>query len=102
MILQAVFVFGLITAIFELVLLSLVPIPQRLRLLGSELCCTLLHVFFLAFNLWIHWGTLVGTMSGITSFIVSLFTLKFARRTWGYIRSNSYWPGWRTFKVEEL
>lgn len=102
MLLQAVFVFGLITSIFELVLLSLIPPPQRLRLLGSELCCALMHIFFLAFNLWIHWGTLVGTMSGVTSFIVSIMTIKLARRMWGYVRGDAYYPGWRRFNIEEL
>ncbi len=102
MLLQAVFVFGMITAVFELVLLSFIPIPQRLRLLGSELGCALMHIFFLSFNLWIHWGTLIGTMTGISAFIVSLLTVKFARRLWGYVRGDSYWPGWRAFNVKEL
>jgi hypothetical protein len=43
---ETVFVFGLVNIIFELVLISMVPVKPRLRLLGSD-SRSLLHVAML-------------------------------------------------------
>lgn len=76
--LEAVFTFALITALGELVLLHSLPKFRRfiLRTHGRELC---LHLGFAAFNLWIHFGTVTGTMTGVTAFLVSVLVARLAK-----------------------
>jgi len=102
MIVEAVFVFGLMNIAFEFILLSMVKPRTRLRVLGNEGQCVFLHVIFLALNLWIHWGTLVGTMSGIFAFISSIFTVRLARIVYGRIVGSTYTTGLIRFSREEL
>ena len=99
---EAVFVFGLLNVLFEFVLLSMLSPRARLRLLGSEKR-NLLHVFVLSLNLLIHWGTLIGTMSGIASFICSMVTVSMARSIYGYIENGrDYHVGWVKYSAGEL
>lgn len=88
---EAVFVFGLMNVAFEFILLSMLKPRTRLRLLGDEGKCVALHFICLICNLMIHWGTLVGTMSGIFSFICSIFTVQIARLVFGKIVDNRYY-----------
>lgn len=102
MIVEAVLVFGLMNVAFEFILLSMVKPRTRLRVLGNEGQCVFLHVTFLALNLWIHWGTLVGTMSGIFAFISSIFTVRLARFVYGRIVGTTYTTGLMRYSREEL
>lgn len=100
---EAVLIFGIMTALFELVLLSMIPPKHRLRLLGSEPACTCMHVAFLTLNLVIHWGTLIGTMSGVGAFLMSLLTVRLARSMFGLIKDDRYYTvGWIKYSLEEL
>lgn len=100
---EAVIIFGAMTAAFELVLLSMLSPRKRLRLLGSEPACNVMHVAFLVLNLVIHWGTLIGTMSGVGAFLCSLLTVRLARAWFGFITSDRYYTvGWTKYSVEEL
>ena len=100
---EAVILFGLMTAAFELVLLSMLSPRKRLRLLGSEPACNVMHVAFLVLILVIHWGTLIGTMSGVGAFLCSLLTVRLARAWFGFITSDRYYTvGWTKYSVEEL
>lgn len=85
MFIEAVLTFGLLLAIFEFILLSMVPPKYRLRLLGSPAWCNVLHVSMLVLNLYIHWGTVTGTMSATLSFCTSIVTVGTARLVWGTI-----------------
>jgi hypothetical protein len=99
---EAVFVFGALNVLFEFVLLSMLSPRARLRLLGSEKR-NAVHVLVLALNLAIHWGTLIGTMSGIASFICSMITVQGARMIYGYIESGRYYHvGLIKYGAEEL
>ena len=80
---DAVLTFGLMNVLFELVVLGMMPPRFRLRVLGRESWSRTLHIVCLLLNLTIHWGTLVGTMSGIMAFIASIVTVQFARVVWG-------------------
>lgn len=100
--LEAVFVFGLMNCIFEFVLLAMIAPRTRLRLLGNDRACNAVHVLFLLGNLVIHWGTLIGTMSGIGAFICSLLTIRVARFMFGYVRGTTYRAGVIKFSKEEL
>lgn len=100
---DAVLMFGALNVLFEFVLLCMFPANLRLRLLGSEAGCVVMHLFFLLANLVIHWGTLVGTMSGILAFVASIATLEFSKRLFGRIVDGRYYHvGWKKYSLEEL
>ncbi len=100
---DAVLMFGALNVLFEFVLLSMLPPRLRLRLLGSEAASNALHVFFLAANLIIHWGTLIGTMSGVLAFVSSIATVRVARMVFGSITDGRYFRvGLIKYSVEEL
>ena len=100
---SAVLIFGFMNVLFEFILLSMVRPRTRLRLLGSEIACVYLHFVCLSLNLLIHWGTLIGTMSGIFSFICSIFTVMVARAVFGVIKEDRYYTrGLVGYAREEL
>ena len=100
-VIDAVLLFGAINIIFEMVLLSMIPPRRRLRMLGSEAASNALHAAFLMANLAIHWGTLVGTMSGVLAFVASVVTVRFARKLFGRIAEGRYYHvGWIKYPVE--
>lgn len=100
---DAVLLFGAINIIFEMVLISMIPPKHRLRLLGSEGGCNAVHALFLLANLAIHWGTLVGTMSGVLAFVASVVTVRFARKLFGHISDGRYYHvGWCKYAPEDL
>lgn len=100
---DAVLMFGALNVLFEFVLLCMLPPRLRLRLLGSEAASNAMHIFFLAANLIIHWGTLIGTMSGVLAFVSSIVTVNAARKIFGCIREGRYYHvGWIKYSTEEL
>ena len=100
---DAVLLFGAMNVLFEFIVLSMVPPKQRLRLLGNRNSQVLLHVICLSLNLLIHWGTLIGTMSGIFSFICSIGTVAIARFVFGYIEHDRYYKvGLVKYRREEV
>ena len=100
---DAVLLFGAINIIFEMVLLSMIPPKHRLRILGSEGACNTLHALFLLANLAIHWGTLVGTMSGVLAFVASVVTVRFARKLFGHISGGRFYHvGWIKYSVDTI
>lgn len=86
--LEAVFCFAILLAMFEFILLSMIPPRYRLRLLGNQAACNAVHVFMLMINLAIHWGTITGTMSATGSFVVSIVTVAIARVVYGTIAND--------------
>lgn len=82
---EAVIVFALLLAVFEFVVLSMIPPRFRLRLLGSRGGCITVHVFALVLNLWIHWGTVTGTMAATGAFVVSMITVEVAKLVYGTV-----------------
>lgn len=99
---DAVIFFGLINVVFEFVVLSMVPAKGRLRLLGNKGAQTVLHVMIMILMLTIHWGTLIGTMSGFFSFILSMVTISIARQFFGYIENGVYHRRIIGYTKEEL
>ena len=100
---EAVFVFGFMNVLFEFVLLSMLPPRMRLRLLGSHGATSVLHFAFLLLNITIHWGTLVGTMSGVGAFISSIATVFIAKKLFGFIEADRYYHvGWVKYSAKEL
>ena len=100
---DAVLLFGAINIIFEMVLLSMIPPRRRLRMLGSEGACNSMHALFLLANLAIHWGTLVGTMSGVLAFVASVVTVRFAKKLFGHISGGRFYHvGWIKYSVDTI
>jgi len=100
---DAVLLFGVLNILFEFVLLTMLPVRTRLRVLGSLSKQRSLHVMFLITNITIHWGTLIGTMSGVFAFVCSIVTVKLARMWFGHITPDEkYKRGVLAYKVEEL
>ena len=99
---DAVIFFGIINVLFEFVLLSMVPPRARLRLLGNKKAQGFVHVVVMAFVLAVHWGTLIGTMSGFFSFILSIATVTIARTVFGYIEDDVYHRRLIGYTVAEL
>ena len=99
---DAVLLFGVLNVLFEFVLLSMLPARTRLRVLGSKAKQRALHVTFLVANLAIHWGTLIGTMSGIFAFVCSILTVQLARMWFGHITDEIYRRGVLAYKRDEL
>lgn len=88
---DAVLLFGLINIVFEMVLLSMMPVKFRLKLLGTHQYQMVLHVLFLVANLLIHWGTLIGTMSSILAFCASIVSVRIAQVLFGKIEGGRYY-----------
>jgi hypothetical protein len=100
---EAVLVFGFLLALFEFVVLSMVPPRYRLRLLGSKSGCQTVHISMLCLNLWIHWGTLTGTMAATGAFVTSIVTIEIAKLAYGTIvNDRRVRRGIVGFKNEEL
>lgn len=100
---NAVLMFGALNVLFEFVLVSMISPRFRLRLLGSPSLSAAMHFGFLIANLVIHWGTLVGTMSGILAFVSSIATLEVAKRLYGSVTDDRYYRvGLVKYSVEEL
>ena len=70
--LSMVITFALITAIFEAALLLKL---SSLRMLEKKWFVNTVHVLAIMFNLAVHWGTIVGTMTAITAGLVSFATV---------------------------
>lgn len=100
---DAVLLFGALNVLFEFVLLCMMSPRTRLRVLGNPVLSNLMHVGFLMANLVIHWGTLVGTMSGVLAFVASIVTVNIARVLFGRIEDDRhYHVGFIKYSVEEL
>lgn len=100
---DAVLLFGALNVLFEFVVLSIVPPRMRLRVLGNRNSQMLLHFGVLLINLIIHWGTLIGTMSGILAFVCSIATVRIAQFVFGQIKDGRYYTvGLVKYSKEEL
>lgn len=82
---EVVLVFATLLAVFEFVVLSMIPPRYRLRLLGNRAACVCTHIVMLSVNLWVHWGTVTGTMSATGAFVVSMVTIEIAKIVYGTV-----------------
>lgn len=87
MLIEAVILFGLLSALFEALILMKVSPRIRLRLLGSPLLVTITHFVVIIFNLIVHFGTITGTMSAIVAGLASFAVIPLTRAYSGYIRT---------------
>ena len=85
---EAVLIFAILLSLFEFVILSMITPRYRLRLLGSRSLCTAMHFAMLIANLYIHWGTVTGTMAATGAFVTSIITVEIARTVYGTVIGN--------------
>ena len=90
---EAVLMFATITAIGELIIIGNMSRTSRLKFLGSKTKRMMFHIGFAALNLWIHWGTITGSMTAVTAFVVSVGVTHGARMYWGSITNGRYTKG---------
>ena len=88
---DAVLVFGFINVLFEFVVLSMLPVRTRLRLLGNKQAQLLTHSLIFVLVITVHWGTLIGTMSGFLSFVLSMATIRAAQALFGKLEGGRYY-----------
>lgn len=101
--LDEVIAFAIVLVAFEFVILCMVPPKHRLRLLGNEGARIAIHLGMLIVNLYVHWGTVVGTMSATLSFVTSLGTLWLAAKVFGHIKDGRYYHvGWVKYSLSEI
>lgn len=101
--LSEVIAFALVLSAFEFVLIAMISPRTRLRMLGNDGAKMCFHVGMFVANLWVHWGTVVGTMSATLSFITSLLVINVAIKTFGCIKSDRYYTvGLVKYSKEEL
>ena len=102
MVIEATLMFGVLLALFEFVALSMVPPYLRLRVLGSKPLSNCVHVLIMCANLYVHWGTVVGTMSATLSFVASMVTIKIARAVYGSFDGRYYRTGIIRYATAEI
>jgi hypothetical protein len=101
--LAEVIAFAIVMSLFEFIIICMIPIRTRLRVLGSEVSKMSFHIGMLVANLWVHWGTVVGTMSSTLSFITSMGVIWMSVRLFGHIKENRYYTiGILKYAREEL
>lgn len=101
-IILAVLVFALISALFEAVLILKLKPRTRLRVLGSSVWVMVIHTVIILANLWIHFGTVTGSMTAVTAGLASFATVPVMRWYCGFIKNGKYYPGVRAYAVEQL
>jgi hypothetical protein len=79
---EIVLLFAGITALGELLILYHMSPRLRAWVIGSTTLRTLFHFGFAMLNLWIHWGTVTGSMTAVTAFVVSAGVFKLADVIW--------------------
>lgn len=106
MIIDAVMIFGLLSALFEAIILLKLSPRLRLRLLGSGTAIAVVHSFAILFNLAVHYGTVTGTMTAIVAGIASFLVIPLLRSYCGCIRTitmtdgsseQRYFPGMKRY-----
>ena len=86
---EIVLTFAVLLALFEFVVISMIPPRYRLRMLGSKPLSMAMHFAMLIVNLWVHWGTVTGTMSATGAFVVSIITVEVAKLCYGTIVNDT-------------
>lgn len=100
--LEAVIIFGSISAIFEAVILLKLPIRLRLKLLGSGTAVGFIHIVISLTNLAIHFGTITGSMTAIVAGLASFVTVPLVRKYTGYIKNKRYYPGVKRYAIADI
>lgn len=73
--LEAVMVFGVLSALFEAILLWRIC-PKWILFRASAL----IHIFVIGINLFIHYGTVTGTMTAIVAGLASFAVVPMMKR----------------------
>lgn len=99
---ETVFVFAFVSALFELVVLMKIRPRTRLRILGSKRWVLLIHAMTFLINIVVHYGTVTGSLTAITAALASFATIPLATWISGSIANGMYRPGYLKYNVLEL
>lgn len=77
--LEAVAIFAALSALFEFIILAKLPPAARYWAINHP---GAVHLVTITFNLWVHFGTITGTMTAITAGLASFATVAIARLIW--------------------
>lgn len=85
-------------AIFLGLVLILIKLPRRtmLRLLRHDVA---LDVGITVLTLAVHWGTFSGIMAATVAGLLCSLATTLAKRTFGFIKGDQYFPGLVTLRV---
>lgn len=99
---EAVFTFAFVSALFEFVVLMKLKPRTRCRVLGSGRWVATIHTLTVLINILIHFGTITGTMTAVTAGLVSFATIPFTRWVSGHITAGVYYPGRIRYTPQQL
>lgn len=106
MIIQAVLLFAFLSSLFELVILMKIKPRTRLRVLGSKRWPIFIHVITFSVNIFVHYGTVTGTMTAIVASLASFVTVPIARKISGSItklnNKEEYNQGLITYTYQQI
>jgi len=97
--LEATFVFALLTVLFEAALVIKMHQKTRMHVLRYP---ALITGAFFVFNLIIHFGTVVGTMTAVCAGLASMAATSVLRWWFGWFDGRYYIAGKRGFTTREL
>jgi hypothetical protein len=106
MMIQAVLLFAALSAAFEFAVLMKIKPRTRLRILGSSRTVGFIHLIVITFNICLHYGTVVGTMTAVVAGLASFAAIPLARYISGYIiktpQGEKFKPGIITYQIKEI
>lgn len=88
--LQTVLIFAAVTAVFEFILLARATPRIRQYLLSHD---GILHAVVIGLNMFIHWGTITGSMTAVVAGLTSFLTVPIAQQLWGHFSDETWYPG---------
>jgi len=92
--------FGVLSGIFEAVIISRLPPWWRLRVIGGW--SGFVHCIMLLSNCLIHFGTATGSLVIITAGLASFAVIPVLRHVFGFVRGHMYYPGIVQFDAAQL
>ena len=99
---EAVFTFAIVSALFEFVILMKLKPSTRLRLLGSKRWVAITHTVVIMITILIHFGTITGSMTAITAGLISFLVIPTTRWISGSITNKRYFPGAIKYQTAQL
>lgn len=81
---------GLVVALGLLVVLAKLPWRWKMRIISSPVVADVTIFVVLAI---LHWGTFSGVMVATVGALACSLVLSAARKLYGYIANNTYYPG---------
>lgn len=106
MLIKAVLLFAVLSALFEFIIIMKIRPRTRLRILGSTRLVLFIHALTFIINISVHYGTVTGSMTAIVAALASFATVPLARAISGCIIKSDgrerYKPGLLTYQYHQI